>query len=168
MLRALLFNPRTSSSRRSRFAGFHRMFRTRFRPRHAKRCMPRRKKGAWPRRARRRIPRIQAAFLAAQHRAPDGWCGIPSPAFRNALISACRTVGFQMTRAKLGFFVLQDGFDVDDATPLTRITKGEPEYFELPVRIAGTTTDPACLGCPRRCDAVRASDGGDGAVRWKR
>lgn len=68
----------------------------------------------------------------------------------------------------LGFFVLQDGFDVDDATPLTRITKGEPEYFELQVRIAGTTTDPACLGCPRRCDAVRASDGGDGAVRWKR
>ena len=67
--------------------------------------------------------------------------GIPAPAFRNAMIDACRLVGFKMTYAKLSIFVRADGFDVDDGTPLVRIRKGEPEKHEAFVRLAsGVTT----------------------------
>jgi hypothetical protein len=37
----------------------------------------------------------------ARHISRDGWDGIPASGFRNALISACRTVGFKMTVAKM-------------------------------------------------------------------
>lgn len=37
------------------------------------------------------------------------------------MISACRTVGYKMTHAKLAAFVLADGFEEDDGTPLIRI-----------------------------------------------
>ena len=77
---------------------------------------------------------FQAAYEGAMHKAAEGWCGIPAPAFRNAMISACRVVGFQMTRAKLAIFVMADGFDADDGTPLVRITKGKPVYTELAVK----------------------------------
>lgn len=78
-------------------------------------------------------------FLDSIHRATDGWAGIPAGAFRNALVSACRVCGFQMTKAKLAVFVEADGFDKVDGTPLVRITKGEPEYCEHFVRIQQTT-----------------------------
>ncbi len=39
-----------------------------------------------------------------------------------------------MSRAKLALFVLADGIDADDGTPLVRITKGEPRYAEHFVR----------------------------------
>ena len=73
-------------------------------------------------------------YREATHRSAEGWAGIPAPAFRNAMISACRVVGFAMTRAKLSIFVFEDGFDEDDGTPLVRITKGEPKYAEHFVR----------------------------------
>ena len=57
------------------------------------------------------------------------------------MISACRTVGFQMTKSKLGVFIEPDGFDATDASPLVRILKGEPEYSELPVRNATGVVD---------------------------
>lgn len=78
-------------------------------------------------------------YEQAMHVSDEGWFGIPAPAFRAAMISACRTVGFKMTLAKLSVFVEADGFDKDDATPLVKITKGEPEYFESVVRIQMTT-----------------------------
>ncbi|MDQ5917087.1 MAG: hypothetical protein QG660_196 [Pseudomonadota bacterium] len=68
---------------------------------------------------------FEAVYAGAMHRSHEGWCGIPAGAFRNAMISACRTVGYKMTHAKLAAFVLADGFDVDDGTPLIRI-EGEP------------------------------------------
>lgn len=71
----------------------------------------------------------------AIHRSPEGWYGIPAPAFRNAMISACRLVGYVMTRAKLSIFILPDGFDKDDRTPLVRITKGKPSRFDSAVRL---------------------------------
>jgi hypothetical protein len=73
-------------------------------------------------------------FQQAQHVSSDGVHGIPAPGFRSAMVSACRTVGFTMTRAKLGFFVEADGFDVIDGTPLVYITKGEPEHVEHAVK----------------------------------
>lgn len=84
---------------------------------------------------------FNAAYEAAKHKSVDGWCGIPAPAFRNAMVSACRMCGFQMTKAKLSVFVEADGFDVDDGTPLVKITKGEPIYHEASVRVGMGTTD---------------------------
>lgn len=77
---------------------------------------------------------FHAVFEGAQHRSREGWAGIPASAFRAAMISACRLVGFKMTLAKLSVFVEADGFDAADNTPLVRITKGEPEYAEHYVR----------------------------------
>lgn len=67
----------------------------------------------------------------AIHFAAGGWVGIPASAFRSAMISACRLVGFKMTLAKLSLFVNADGFDVDDGTPLVRLNAGEPEICEM-------------------------------------
>jgi len=77
---------------------------------------------------------FEAAYREAMHTSSEGWVGIPAPAFRNAMISACRIIGFKMTHAKLGVFIEADGIDADDGTPLVRITKGKPEYTELAVR----------------------------------
>jgi hypothetical protein len=73
---------------------------------------------------------FEAGYLAAQHRSEDGWLGIPAPAFRNAMIDACRLVGFKMTHAKLTIFIVADGIDALDSTPLVRITQGEPEIHK--------------------------------------
>jgi hypothetical protein len=77
---------------------------------------------------------FEACYQGAMHKAKAGWCGIPAPAFRNAMISACRVVGFKMTHAKLSVFIEADGFDDDDGTPLVKITKGSPVYHEASVR----------------------------------
>lgn len=73
-------------------------------------------------------------FAQAQHVSDEGWRGIPCPAFRAAMIDACRTVGIVMTRAKMAVFVVPDGFDADDGTPLVRIDAPEPERREDLVR----------------------------------
>lgn len=73
-------------------------------------------------------------FRQAMHISTDGWHGIPAGAFRQAMISACRLVGFKMTLAKLSVFVKADGFDVVDGVPLVRITKGKPERMDMAVR----------------------------------
>lgn len=73
-------------------------------------------------------------FLDAQHRSAEGWLGIPAPAFRAALISACRLVGFQMTKAKLSVFVEADGVCAKDGTPLVKLDAAEPEMNTAAVR----------------------------------
>lgn len=78
----------------------------------------------------------QAMYLSA-----EGWRGIPAPAFRNACVDACRLVGFKMTHAKLGVFIIADGNDALDGTPLVKFTKGEPEHCEHPVRNASGVAD---------------------------
>jgi len=82
---------------------------------------------------------FQAEFEDAKHQSPDGWYGIPSAAFRNAMVSACRLCGFPMTRAKLSVFIQADGYDAQDPScPLTKITKGEPIYMESVGRVQQT------------------------------
>lgn len=81
------------------------------------------------------------AYRGAMHLASEGWHGIPAPSFRNAMISACRTVGFKMTLAKLSLFILPDGFDGSDGTPLVKITEGEPREHEGLVRLATGVAD---------------------------
>lgn len=70
---------------------------------------------------------------AAAYRSAEGWCGIHSAAFRCAMISACRLVGFKMVLAKLSIFVIADGYDKRDKTPLVRIWGPEPEVWTAPV-----------------------------------
>ena len=83
---------------------------------------------------------FEANFQAARHRSTKGWDGIPASAFRNALISACRTVGFKMTIAKMSVFVIADGYD-DQGTGLVKITKGEPHMDVRPGRNANGGID---------------------------
>jgi hypothetical protein len=82
-----------------------------------------------------REPRnIEEDYENAMHRTSDGKHGIPAPAFRSAMISACRVAGFTMTKAKLSVFVQPDDFDKDDGTPLVFI-KGKPEMHQAAVRL---------------------------------
>jgi hypothetical protein len=83
---------------------------------------------------------FSAAYEGARHRAAAGWDGIPASAFRNGMISACRTVGFKMTLAKLSLFVVADGYD-EEGTPLVRIIKGEPHCDVRPGRNANGSID---------------------------
>lgn len=76
---------------------------------------------------------FQADYENAKHISRDGWVGIPASSFRNAMISACRIVGFKMTLAKLGVFVHQDGFDKVDGMPLIKI-EGEPRLHQMHAR----------------------------------
>lgn len=80
-------------------------------------------------------------FRQAQHISEEGWAGLPAPAFRSAMISACRLVGFQMTKAKLSVFVAHDGVDAEDGTPLVKLDAPDPERHEALVRMNGTSTD---------------------------
>lgn len=84
---------------------------------------------------------FQQCYEDSMHKTKAGWCGIPAPAFRCALISACRIVGFQMTKAKLSVFTEADGYDADDGTPLVKITKGEPSKMESTVRLPNGSID---------------------------
>lgn len=79
-------------------------------------------------------------YMQAMHKTSDGWCGIPAGAFRQAMISACRLVGFKMTLAKLSVFVEADGFDAVDGVPLIRI-EGSPERVDMAVRNATGVAD---------------------------
>ena len=77
---------------------------------------------------------FEQCFQDARHLSAEGWDGVAASAFRCALISACRTVDFKMTLAKLSLFVIADGYDKVDGTPLVRITKGQPSRVDSLVR----------------------------------
>lgn len=91
------------------------------------------------RKGKKRDPKdFDAEWKAAIHESTDGWYGFPASAFRAALVSACRTVGFAMTRAKLSLFVEADGFDAEDGQPLVRVY-GTPERVDMVTRQQNTT-----------------------------
>ena len=79
-------------------------------------------------------------YKNAFHVSTEGWHGIPAAAFRNAMISACRVVGFQMTKAKLSVFVEEDGISKGDGTPMVKI-EGTPEKVVHHVRNATGVAD---------------------------
>lgn len=98
--------------------------------------------GSQAKKGKRKEPKnFHECYEQATHFSTDGWCGIPAPAFRNAMISACKLVGFHMTKAKLAVFIEPDGFDKTDASPLVRITKGERTEFTVPVRLKTGVVD---------------------------
>jgi hypothetical protein len=77
----------------------------------------------------------------AAYRSPDGWYGVNAASFRNAMISACRLVGFKMTLAKLSVFVEPEGFDERDSTPLVRIDAPKYEVSTMHTRNATGVVD---------------------------
>jgi hypothetical protein len=79
-------------------------------------------------------------YKQAMHVSTQGWCGIPAGAFRQAMISACRLVGFKMTLAKLSLFIIADGIDKVDGIPLVKF-EGTPERVDMAVRNATGVAD---------------------------
>lgn len=76
----------------------------------------------------------------ARYRSIEGWEGMNAAAFRAAMISACRLVGFKMTLAKLSAFIEADGFDKNDGVPLVRIY-GESHVYTAHTRNATGVVD---------------------------
>lgn len=82
----------------------------------------------------REAKNFDAVYQGARHiDVKEGWDGLPASAIRNGMISACKLVGFAMTRAKLSVFVEADGFD-ENGTPLVKISKGAPEMHLMHAR----------------------------------
>lgn len=84
---------------------------------------------------------FDAVCDASVHYSREGWPGIPAGAFRAAMISACRLVGFKMTLAKLSLFVVADGFDRDEGTPLVKLIAGPYRRVDMHVRNATGVID---------------------------
>ena len=84
--------------------------------------------GSTARGKKKREPKdFDADAKDATHISEEGWHGIPAPAFRSAMIDACRLVGFKMTYAKLSVFIEPDGIDALDGTPLVKLDAPAPE-----------------------------------------
>lgn len=83
-------------------------------------------------------------YNRARHISAEGWDGIPAASFRNAMISACRTVGYKMTLAKLSLFIIPDGFDRESGDPLVKITKGQPREHRGAARNSSGAVDVRC------------------------
>lgn len=97
--------------------------------------------GSVAKKNRKREPKdFDNLFQQAKHVSRDGWEGVAAAAFRGALISACRLVGFKMTIGKLSVFVEADGVSRLDGTPLVRVN-GEAVPFEAMVRNANGSAD---------------------------
>jgi hypothetical protein len=86
---------------------------------------------------------FEADYIAARYVSEEGWYGINAAAFRNGMISVCKSTGFMMTRAKLALFIEADGKDATDQTPLVRIY-GEPQMWRAPARNANGSFDIRC------------------------
>jgi hypothetical protein len=90
---------------------------------------------------RKRDPKdFNAQFKGSLHISRDGWYGIPCSAFRGAMIEACKTVGFPMTRAKLFLFIEPEGRDKDTGEGLVRI-HGTPVQDERIGKLATGVAD---------------------------
>jgi hypothetical protein len=76
----------------------------------------------------------------AMHVGIDGKAGVPAGAFRSAMISACRLVGYKMTIAKLSVFVAADTFDAVDGVPLVHLN-GNWERLDMHTRNATGVID---------------------------
>lgn len=75
-------------------------------------------------------------YQEARYIAKQGWDGFHAGSIRNAMISACRLVGFKMTLAKLSLFVVADGVDKEEPQiPLIRILGCEPVKQEDMARV---------------------------------
>ena len=104
--------------------------------------MKKQEEGSTGKKGKKRDPKdFQLMYEKSMYISHDGKYGIPCSAFRQAMITACSLVGFHMTKAKMSVFVLPDGYDKEEHTPLTYITKGEPHRNDSPVRLDSGVID---------------------------
>lgn len=83
---------------------------------------------------------FDAQFKGSLHVSRNGWYGIPCSAFRGAMIKACSTVGFPMSRAKHYLFVEAEGWDESTGEGLVRI-HGKPVVDERIGKLATGVAD---------------------------
>lgn len=84
----------------------------------------------------KKAPRnFKQEYLDAMHVGEDGKQGFPCTAIRAALIRACSTAGYVMTKAKMSLFCLTDTLDAEEGVGLFYF-KGKPEQHEGMVRLA--------------------------------
>jgi hypothetical protein len=95
---------------------------------------------------------FEKVYQGSLHISQKGWHGIPATAIRNALIESCRLTEMEMTRARMCIFVLEDGLDRDDLSPLIKID-GKPEMHVERVRIGINSTDLAARGIFKKWSA---------------
>ena len=81
-------------------------------------------------------------YRGSMHISQDGWHGIPATAIRNSMIQACRLTEVDMIRAKMCVFVVAQGLDREDLTPLVKI-EGKPRMQIDRVKIGMGSTDLA-------------------------
>lgn len=81
----------------------------------------------------------EAQYKPSGQKWPNG--AIPATSIKAAMVAACRLTDFQMTLAKQCVYVEADGYDADERTPLIKITKGKPTYFEQAVTLATGVAD---------------------------
>lgn len=84
---------------------------------------------------------FEGLYQEAMHISEQGWHGVAASAFRNGMITACKTIGYNMQLAKLALFVVADGVDKADGLPLVRLLEATPEITVQPVRNATGTID---------------------------
>lgn len=73
---------------------------------------------------------LEDSYNEARYISKEGWDGFNASAIRNAMISACRLVGYKMTLAKMSIFCIQDGWDAKEPEiPLVCI-QGRPRRLE--------------------------------------
>ena len=80
-------------------------------------------------------------FKGAKHVAIEGWDGISALAFKNAMISACRTAGMVMVTTKQTLSVIAEGYDYGGYPLVKIISKTPPERLISHVRNDNCGTD---------------------------
>jgi hypothetical protein len=94
------------------------------------------KKGSQAKKGTKREAKdFEKDFRGSLHVSTEGWCGLPASALRQAMVDACRAVGYKMTVAKMGVFVLADGEDIDSGQPLVRIWGLHETADSKPVKV---------------------------------
>lgn len=91
---------------------------------------------------KKRAPKDYAAeYNGARYLDAKGRDGVPCGAIRAAMIASCRFIdGLPMTKAKGAFFIIAQGRDATDGTPLVLI-QGKPKHDTRPVRLESGVAD---------------------------
>lgn len=138
----LVIQPPNMLTARLRLVGTAPLVQARFAQKAREQMMTKMAQGSTAKKGGKRAARdFDEDFRQSMHVSSEGWVGLPAAAIRNACIDVCRMVDFKMTRAKMSIFVLADGHDKEDGTPLIRIIADEPSRVEIPVRNATGVAD---------------------------
>jgi hypothetical protein len=149
----VVIKPARLTTRQFHIVGTSPLVQARFSGKAMQAMMSKMQQGSQAGKSRAKDPRdFDADFENAKHVGTDGKQGIPAGAFRQAMISACRLVGFKMTLAKLSVFIEADDFDRIDGIPLVHFN-GTPERLDMAVRNATGVADIRVRPMWRQWDA---------------